>query len=74
MFIIINLVYFYFNIQNNYNFDISNFYLIFFFQSQILSERVTLIGHKPFLGIVDMVLLENKLVIFTSANLNEENK
>ncbi|VVC40499.1 Hypothetical protein CINCED_3A003779 [Cinara cedri] len=42
--------------------------------SQILSERVTLIGHKPFLGIVDMVLLENKLVIFTSANSNQDNK
>ncbi|XP_050520386.1 uncharacterized protein LOC126893890 [Daktulosphaira vitifoliae] len=43
-------------------------------QSFILSERVTLIGHKPFLGIVDMVLLENNLVIFTSANLNNEKK
>ncbi|XP_026822959.1 uncharacterized protein LOC113560996 [Rhopalosiphum maidis] len=42
--------------------------------SHILSERVTLIGHKPFLGIVDMVLLENKLVIFTSANPNQDNK
>uniref|UniRef100_A0A2S2QZG9 BLOC-2 complex member HPS3 N-terminal domain-containing protein n=1 Tax=Sipha flava TaxID=143950 RepID=A0A2S2QZG9_9HEMI len=42
--------------------------------SQILSERVTLIGHKPFLGIVDMVLLENKLIIFTSANSNLDNR